>query len=181
MKASRRFRRRLAGMKPLVILLCCPTLIVSLCIRSNTLAQDRSAQTDVKQLSSAAEVVEFLNKSSLPHARIALNFDGGEDHRGDDNMSRMNALLSRLSEWASFSSGFTLDSFDACQLKLKNDQVKILNWWSGSADQRFMSLSKFLMEGRKGEKQLNAAVSSSVCSARPVEVQERLNTPGDEA
>jgi len=141
-------------MKTLGMLLSCLIFVMSVCLAANILAQQQPAPVDVNQLSSATEVIEFLNKSSLARARIGLDFDGGESHRGDDNMSRMNAMLARLSEWAYFSSGFTVESFDGCRLRLKNDQVKILKWYSGSADQRFMSLSKFLMEGRKGEKQL---------------------------
>ena len=141
-------------MKTLPVLLCCFLLTASICLAPATLAQDQSTQVDVKQLSTVTEVLEFLNKSSFAHARIGLVFDGGEDYRGDDNTSRMNALVSRLSESAYFSSGFTFDNVNGCHLKLKNEQVKIVKWWSGSADQHFMSLSKFLMEGRKGEKQL---------------------------
>lgn len=143
-----------SDMKTLAVSLCCVVLIVSVGFAPGTLAQQQSTQSATTQPATVTEIVESLNKTGFPLARIGLEFDAGEAYRSNDSMDSMNLMLSRLSESAYFSSGFTVDSLDGCSLKLKNDQVKILKWYSGSYDQHFMSLSKFLMAGRKGEKQL---------------------------
>ena len=142
-----------SDMKTLPMSLYCLVLIVSVGFAPGTVAQQRSAQSATSQSATVTEIVESL-KTSFSQARIGLEFDAGEAYRGNDAMDSMNLNVSRLSESAYFSSGFTVESLDGCSLKLKNDQVKIVKWYSGSYDQHYMSLSKFLMTGRKGEKQL---------------------------
>lgn len=135
--------------------LLCISLIVSVCLRSDTLAEDQPAPPQVQQFSSVAEIVESLNKTSFPKARIALNFEGAEkylDRR--DKMEEMVINGSRLSEELIFSSGFTVDSLDGCRLTLKNDDVKILSWTTKSYDRNLMSLAKFVLRPKKGQKKL---------------------------
>lgn len=143
-------------MKILGALLCCFVVIVSVSLGADTIAfQNQSASSQVKQLSSVTEIVDWLNKNSFPHARIGLDFSGPESYTdGSDSMQSMNLSLSRLSEQVNFSAGFTLASLNGCRLRLKNDQVKILNWGTSSYDVHYMSLAKFLVEGKKGEKKL---------------------------
>lgn len=142
-------------MRTLAVLLCCSILIVSVCLRSETLAQNQPAASQVKQLSSVTEVIDWLNKNSFPRATIGLDFSGPESYLdGSDSMQSMSLNLSRLSERLEFSPGFTLASLNGCRLTLKNDQVQILNWGTSSYDRRLMSFSRFLMEGKKGEKKL---------------------------
>ena len=143
-------------MKILGALLCCFVAIVSVSLGADTIAfQNQSVSSQVKQLSSVTEIVDWLNKTSVPHARIGLEFNGPESYTdGSDSMQSMNLSLSRLSEQVFFSAGFTLASLNGCRLTLKNDQVKILNWGTSSYDVHYMSLAKFLVEGKKGERKL---------------------------
>ena len=142
-------------MRTFGVSLCSLILIGSVCFGSGALAQDQLTAAEVKQLSSVPEIVDWLNKNSFPNARISLIYEGGEAYRDSrDAMESMSLSLSRLSEVAHFSPGFTLASLNGCDLKLKNEQVIIANWSSDSYDQHYMSLSRFLLAGRKGEKKL---------------------------
>lgn len=141
-------------MRTFGVLLCCLGLLVSLCLQTDTLAQNQPSPPQVKQLS-VAEIVESLNKTSFPKARIGLKYEGPEDHlNGSDSMESMALNVSRLSEDLVFSSGFTVESFNGCRLTLKNDDVKILNWGTSSYDRNRMSFAKFVLEPKKGEKKL---------------------------
>ena len=143
------------NLKTLGLSLCCFTLIVSVCFGSNTLGQDQRASSQVKQLSTLTEIVDQLNKTSFPQARIGLNFEGSESYaNSSDAWESMGLNVSRLSEQAYFSPGFTVASLDGCLLTLKNDQVKILNWGTSSYNVHLMSLAKFVVDGKKGEKKL---------------------------
>lgn len=105
----------------------------------------------MKQFSSVTEVVDWLNKNSLSHARIGLVHEGPESYLdGSDPAQSMTLNFARPSEALYFSSGFTLAGLDGCRLTLKIDQVKILN--EGALPQ--MSFARFLMDGKKGEKRL---------------------------
>ncbi len=143
------------NVRTFAVLLCCLSLLVSVCLQTDTLAQSQPAPPQVQQLSSVEEIVESLNKTSFPKARIGLNFEGPENHLdGSDSMESMALNVSRLSEELIFSSGFTVDSLNGCRLTLKNDDVKILNWATSSYDRNRMSFAKFVLEPKKGEKKL---------------------------
>lgn len=138
------------NLKTLGLSLCCFTLFVSVCLGPNTLGQDQRASS--QELS---EILDQLNKTSFPKARIGLEFTGSESYTdSSDTWQSMNLNLSRLSEFANFSPGFTVASIDGCRLTLRNNQVKILNWGTSSYSVELMSLAKFVVDGKKGEKKL---------------------------
>ena len=140
-------------MKIVEVLLCCFISIVAVCLSTNSLAQKQPNQDQSTQRSSVTEIIDDLNKTSFPHARVGLAWDGGESYRdSSDSMQSMNLMLSRRSESAFFAAGFTVERLDGCRLKLKNEQLKILSWYTEAPAKHFMSLSKFVVEGRKGEK-----------------------------
>lgn len=142
-------------MRILAALLCFSISIVSVCLRSDTHAQNQTAASQVKQLTSVTEIVDWLNKNSFSRATIGLDFEGSESYAdGSDSMQSMSLSISRLSEQLNFSPGFSVASLNGCHLTLKNDQVQILRWGTSSYDRHRMSFSKFLMEGKKGEKKL---------------------------
>jgi hypothetical protein len=149
-------------MKKLKGLSCWFLSIVLASLGSETLAQNRRGLSpQVKQLSSVSEIVDWLNKTSLPHARIGLEFKGAESYLdGSDPMQSIRLSTSRLSEVLIFSPGFTLVSVDSCRLTPKNDQVRILRWGTSSYDVHLMSSANFLFEGKKGEKKLTPQVGA---------------------
>jgi hypothetical protein len=139
-------------MKTLGLLLCCFFSILS----SRTLAQDVSKlPPDLNKGSTLSEVVDWLDKNSFSHARIGLESDGPESYTdSSDPMNSINLSLGQLSEGLFFSSGFRLVKTDGCGLTLRNDDVKILRWWTKSYDSNQMSLANFVFGGKKGEKKL---------------------------
>ena len=142
-------------MKTIVVLFGWFVSIVAVCFGSETLTRNQQVSSPGPQASSTTQIVDLLNQSNLSKARIGLDFEGPESHLdGSDSMQSMALNVSRLSEQVNFSPGFTVDSLNLCQLTLKNDQVKILNFGTSSYDRYRMSLAAFLFDGKKGEKKL---------------------------
>ena len=152
-------------MKTLRSLLCGFSFWIGIvCLNSQTLAQNKpKLPPPLSASSSVSEIIDWLDRNSFSHARIGLEWKGPESSADStDAMQSITLSTSRLSEGLFFSQGFRLASFDGCRLTLKNDQVRILKYWTGSYDPQQMSFAKFLIEGKKGEKKLTpqAAVLS---------------------
>ena len=79
--------------------------------------------------SSLAEILNWLDKTSFPQARIGLEANVKEPETGE-----VITTATRYYEQAFFSKGFRLDKIDGCKVKLKNDDVEVLRYVSGYPD-----------------------------------------------
>lgn len=119
---------------------------------SETVAQKRSLPPELNQSSSLQEILDYLDKTSFVHARIGLKAKGPESYTdSNDPVGSMIVTSSRLSEEVVLSQGFKLASVQGCKFTLKNDEVKIIDWWTKSYNRDLASFSKFIFEGEKGK------------------------------
>ena len=130
-------------------LLCgCAFAIGIVCLSSQTRAQNKpKLPPPLNATWSTTEIVDWLDKNSLSHARIGLE-------SGGPSLDPMESMMFTISEGLVFSSGFRLVKADGCRLTLRNDEVKVLSGWTNRTDSKEMSLANFVWSEKKGEKKL---------------------------
>ena len=122
-------------------------------LSTGTRAQNKAG---LAATTSLAEIINWLDNVGLPRARISLK-NGSYEEDG-------------LSEELVFSDGFRLLTLDGCRLTLKNDQIKIIGWWTYNP---YMSLRVFLEKGRRGEKPLTPQSGVLVIPLNKLRYKER--------
>jgi hypothetical protein len=99
-------------------------IVLIILLGSGILAQDNARQpAEFSPSSSLSEIVDWLDKNSFAQARIGL--------KGRSNSSWppwQKPHYSHLAVDYVFSPGFRLTKSDSCNLWLKNDDVKIINY-----------------------------------------------------
>lgn len=109
----------------------CPAFLIalSLILNSAVFAQKDTLPTALTEKSSLEQILNWLDKASLPQARIGLEANVKEPEAGE-----VITTATRYYEQAFFSKGFRLDKIDGCRVKLKNDDVELLRYMSGYPD-----------------------------------------------
>jgi hypothetical protein len=141
-------------MKNLRLVLCALTAAVLVSLPAPTaVAQKNTLPPEPRQNSSLREILDYLNENFFPHARIGYKYDGPETYGSDESDPTRSFTLanSKLSEEVVLSEGFKLVSADGCELVLKNDAVRIVNFWTKSYDPGRIGFAKFIREGKNGE------------------------------
>ena len=117
-------------MKTFQSLFCSVFLIaLSLILNSVAFAQKNNLPAGLTEKSSLEEILNWLDKASLPQARIGLEANVKEPEMGE-----VITTATRYYELAFFSKGFRLDKIDGCKVKLKNDDVELLRYVTGYPD-----------------------------------------------
>jgi hypothetical protein len=131
-------------------LFCVFALIVSISFLSAEISAQDQGPFPEKYINSPAlsEILNDLDKTSLPRARISLKYSGSELYDSD-----INNQWGRLSEEMIFSQGFRLMSLKGCRVTLKNEDTKIIGWSTASSNFDAVSFARFL-RASKYEKQL---------------------------
>lgn len=98
-------------------------IALSLGVNSLVFAQKNTLPSGLTENSSLEEILKWLDKTSLPQARIGLeaNTPGLEP-------DEMPTTAARYYELAVFSKGFRLAKIDGCKITLRNDDVELLNF-----------------------------------------------------
>ena len=110
---------------------------------SETAAQGKAQlPPELTQNSSPAEILAWLDRTSLANARVGLNSDGGKSR----SMYGVQVNHGTPSAKAVFSKGFRLARLDGCHLTLRNEAVSVIDFSGG----RYSADVKTLLESRKG-------------------------------
>ncbi len=117
-------------MKTFKSLFCSVFLVaLSIILSSVVFAQKNTLPIDLTEKSSIGEILNWLDKTSLPQARLGLETNVKEPETGE-----VITTATQYYEQAFFSKGFRVDKIDGCKVKLKNDDVELLRYVSGYPD-----------------------------------------------
>lgn len=98
-------------------------IAMSLSLNSLAFAQKISLPSDLTEKSSLEEILNWLDKTSLPQAHIGL-----EANIQEPKTDEIITTATRYYELAFFSKGFRLAKIDKCRLTLRNDNVKLIGF-----------------------------------------------------
>lgn len=106
-----------------------------------TLALSAAAQQPDKfpPNSSLEQTIAWLDKTTIANARIGL-----EVEVDDDSVDITQRYEVPLSEWAVFSKGFRLKSIENCSLTLRNEEIELLYFATGSYNLKNVRLREYL-------------------------------------
>jgi len=98
-------------------------IVLSLSINSLIFAQKTALPSGLTENSSLEEILNWLDKTSLPQARIGL-----EANVTEPETSEIITTATRYYEWGIFSKGFKLAKIDGCKITLRNDNVELISF-----------------------------------------------------
>lgn len=98
-------------------------IALSLGINSFVFAQKTALPSSLTKNSSLEEILNWLDRTSLPEAQIGL-----EANVSEPEPTEIPTTSTRYYEWAFFSKGFRLAKIDGCKITLKNDDVKLIRF-----------------------------------------------------
>jgi hypothetical protein len=113
-------------------------IVLCLCFQSLAFAQKTSLPSGLTVNSSLEEILNWLDKTSFSQARIGLESNAAGVEAGE-----IPTTATRYYESAFFSTGFKLSKIDQCRLTLKNDNVKLLGFYTKYPDPAEGSLKDF--------------------------------------
>ncbi len=112
--------------------------LMSLSIPS-AFGQENVLPPGLNQTSSLSEILAWLDKNSLPQARIGLNLSSTSDSIASEGRG--------IYESGVFSQGFKLIKADGCYLTLRNEDIKILSFRTNASRYDIQSLERFRSKG----------------------------------
>lgn len=98
-------------------------VVFSFSLNSIIFAQKTALPLGLNEKSSLEEILNWLDKSSLPEARIGLEANASEPEANE-----IPTTASRYYESAIFSKGFKLAKIDGCKMALRNDNVELIDF-----------------------------------------------------
>ncbi len=113
----------------------CVVLFLAFVSSVATSAQNTGLPGGLSQNSSVEELIQWLDENAIPKARIGVEIEVSEDHLDPSELFNY-----ALSENATFSHGFRLRSLDGCKLTLRNEDLRLLELWSGSYNPKLIRL-----------------------------------------
>jgi hypothetical protein len=99
------------------------TIALSLSANSLIFAQKITLPSGLTEKSSLEEILNWLDSTSLPQARIGL-----EANAAGVEPNEVPTTATRYYEWAFFSKGFRLAKIDGCKLTLRNERTELIRF-----------------------------------------------------
>ncbi|HEY0458497.1 MAG TPA: hypothetical protein VGC97_05045 [Pyrinomonadaceae bacterium] len=98
-------------------------IVLSLNLNSLVFAQKVALPSGLTEKSTLVEILNWIDRTSLPQARIGLESNVKEPETGE-----VITNATRYYEQAFFSKGFRLAKIDGCRLRLRNDNVELIKF-----------------------------------------------------
>ncbi len=92
-------------------------------LNSMVSAQKTTLPSGLTENSSFDEILNWIDKTSLPQAHIGL-----ESNASVAELDEIPTTATRYYEWAFFSKGFKLAKIDGCKITLRNDNVDLIRF-----------------------------------------------------
>ncbi len=104
-------------------------------------AQKSALPKGLTQNSSVEELIQWLDENAFPKVWI-----GVETEVSEDQIDATQVYNTALSEEVTLSQGFRLQSLDACKLTLRNEDLRLLELWTGNYNMELVRLKDVLVD-----------------------------------